>query len=76
MAKKNECEFPGCTEAKGDEGMCGEHYARWRGSDAWREAMSSKSVRGWAELGLKDMAMKEMGKHRRRWAKREADEGR
>lgn len=74
---KKECEFPGCIESPGEnEGFCDEHYERWRHSDAWREAMNSEKVRGWFQLGLKDMGMKELGKARRRWAKREADSGR
>lgn len=74
--KAKRCEFPGCTESPVEEGLCTEHYSRWRDSDAWREAMGSKKVRGFAELGLKDMAMKEVGRLRRKWAKREADSGR
>lgn len=69
------CKFPYCQtpEDLGREcGLCSQHTERWIQSDAFREAAMDENVRACFALGLEKQAMREIAKHRRRWAKAEA----
>lgn len=77
MANRNGCTYPYCDRAREkdrDTTMCEDHSADWLRSDAFREACLDENVRAAMGLGLKKVAMREIAKHRRRWAKRAAGE--
>lgn len=74
MANRNCCTFPYCEEPKDKEreaGLCVEHAQRWLQSDAFCTAVCDENVR-WAMSISKKWGMREVAKHRRRWAKAEA----
>lgn len=72
MGKRTCCTFPGCEEPKHqDEAMCREHTRAWMRSKAFESATTDRNVR-FAFALSKEMGMREVAKHRRRWAKAEA----
>lgn len=75
MSKKRGawCEVEGCEEPKNMErnaGLCTEHSARWLQSDDFRAATRDENVKAAMSLGLRDIAMRIVAKHRRRWVKK------
>lgn len=75
MAKSTGCTYPHCEEPRDDERdttMCEDHSLRWLCSEAFSAACRDDRVRGYMSLGLKKMAMRELAKFRRKWAKAEA----
>lgn len=71
---RNARTFPYCDEFKDkdrDAGLCTKHAERWIQSDAFRAAAADESVRFAMSLSPK-LGMREVAKHRRRWAKAEA----
>lgn len=74
MGKAN-CTFPFCEEPddkERDARLCTRHAERWLRSEAFRTACRDEKVVFWMSLGAKEKALKEVAKHRRRWAKAEA----
>lgn len=75
MARNTCCTFPYCEEPRDedrDTTMCEEHSAAWLCSDEFGKACREENVRAAMGLGLKKMAMREVAKFRRKWAKVEA----
>jgi hypothetical protein len=71
---RNCCTFPDCPEPKDkerDAGLCTEHALRWLRSDAFAAAARDHDVR-FAMSISKTFGLRELAKHRLRWAKAEA----
>lgn len=75
MSKSTCCTYPHCENPQDrgrDAAMCSEHSERWLRSKAFMAACRDEKVRFAMSLGLQTAALREVAKHRRRWAKQES----